>query len=64
MYQPAPGKPYAEPNISVNGQRLGAVGKFTYLGSTFSRTVPIDDEVNNRLAKASPAFGRLKLCAG
>ncbi len=34
MYQPASGKPYTELNISVNGQRLGAVGKFTYVGST------------------------------
>ena len=60
MYQPAPGRPYTEPNISVNGQRLSVVDKFTYLGSTLSRTVTIDDEVNNRLAKASAAFGRLR----
>jgi len=25
MHQPAPGKPYAEPNITVNRQRLNAV---------------------------------------
>ncbi len=43
MYQPAPGRPYTEPNISVNGQRLSVVDKFTYLGSTLSRTVTIDD---------------------
>lgn len=60
MHQPAPGKPYVEPNISVNGQRLNVVEKNTYLGSTLSRTVVIDDEVNtSRLAKASAAFGRL-----
>ena len=53
MYQPAPGKPYSEPNISVNGQRLGAVGKFTYLGSTLTRTVTIDHQVNNRFANKS-----------
>ena len=35
------------------------VEKFTYLGSTLSRTVAIDDEINTRLAKASAAFGRL-----
>ena len=33
--------------------------KFTYLGSTLSRNVVIDDEVNARLAKTSVAFGRL-----
>ena len=59
MHQPAPGKPYVEPNITINGQRLNAVDKFTYLGSTLSRNVVIDDEVNARLAKASAAFGRL-----
>ena len=35
------------------------IDKFTYLGSTLSRNVVIDDEVNARLAKASSAFGRL-----
>ncbi len=51
MYHPAQGKPYTEPNISVNGQRLSAVGKFIYLGSTLYLTVTIDDEVNDRLLK-------------
>ena len=59
VYQPAPGKPYKEPTITVKGQRLQVVDKFTYLGSTLSRVVHIDDEVNARTAKASAAFGRL-----
>ena len=59
VYQPAPGKPYKEPTITVKGQRLQVVDKFTYLGSTLSRVVRIDDEVNARIAKASAAFGRL-----
>ena len=59
MHQPAPGKAYIEPSISVDGHRLNVVDKFTYLGSTLSRNVVIDDEVNARLAKASVAFGRL-----
>ena len=59
LHQPAPGKPYVESNITINGQRLNVVAKFTYLGSTLSRNVVIDDEVNVRLAKASAAFGRL-----
>ena len=36
------------------------VDKFTYLGSTLSRVIHIDDEVNARTAKASAAFGRLR----
>ena len=43
----------------MKGQRLQVVDKFTYLGSTLSRVMHIDDEVNARIAKASAAFGRL-----
>ena len=53
VYQPAPGKPYKEPSVTVKGQRLQVVDKFTYL-------VHIDDVVNARIAKASAAFGRLR----
>ena len=60
VYQPAPGKPYKEPTITVKGQQLQVGDKFTYLGSTLSRVVHIDDEVNARIAKASAAFGRLR----
>ena len=59
MYQPAPGKPYFEPNITIKGQRLSWVEKFTYLGSTLSKSIVMDDEVNTRFTKASAAFGRL-----
>ena len=52
MYQPAPRTPYHDPTITVKGQKLQAVE----LGSTLSRAVNIDVEVNNRLAKASSAF--------
>ena len=60
MYQSAPNQPYADPSISVKGQTLEAVNKFTYLGSTLSSNVVTDDEVNCRLAKASASFGRLR----
>ena len=60
MYQPTPGKPYQEPSIEVKGQKLKNVEDFTYLGSTLSGSANIDAEVNNRIAKASSAFGRLK----
>ena len=36
VYQPAPGKLCKEPAITVKGQRLQVVDKFTYLGSTLS----------------------------
>ena len=52
-----PGKPYKEPTITVKGQQLQVVDKFTYLGSTLSKVVHIDDEVN---AKAWAAFGWLR----
>ena len=51
LYQAAPGKPYKEPTITVKGQRLQEVDKFTYLESTLSRVVHIDDEVNLELPK-------------
>ena len=60
VYHQAPGKPYEEPTITEKGQRLQVVDKFTYLGSTLSRVVHIDDEVNIRIVKASEAFGRLR----
>ena len=60
MHQPAPGMPYRAPSIAVKGKELTAVDKFTYLGSTLSRVVHIDEEVTTRIAKASSAFGRLK----
>ena len=44
VYQPAPGKPYKEPTITVKGQRLQVVDKFTYHESILSRVVYIDDK--------------------
>ncbi|GFS09126.1 hypothetical protein ElyMa_006612800 [Elysia marginata] len=60
MYQPAPGKPYTEPTVTVNGVKLAVVDRFTYLGSTLSRNVHIDDETDGRIAKASATFRRLR----
>jgi len=60
MHQPALGNQYVEPSIQVHETNLKAVDKFTYLGSTLSRAVYIDDEINCRIAKASAAFGRLR----
>ena len=44
----------------MNGQGLQGVDKFTYLRSTLSRAVHIDDELTARIANASVAFGRLR----
>ena len=44
----------------MKGQPLQVIGKFTYLRSTLSRVVHIDDEVNARIAKANAAFDRLR----
>ena len=44
----------------MNGQKLQVVDKFTYLGSTLSRGVHIDDEVTARTTKARVFFGRLR----
>ena len=60
MHQPAPGKASAEPTINVNGQKLPAVDRFTYLGRTLSRAIRIGGEVDMRIARASAAFGRLR----
>ena len=60
MYQPAPSKEYTESTITVNGEALKTVDKFTYLGSTLSRNVRINDEAVLRIAKASAAFGNLR----
>ena len=59
MHQPVSGKPYVEPNITIKGQRLKVVEKFTYLSSTLSKFIDMDKEVNTRQAKASAVFGWL-----
>ncbi|BHF78562.1 hypothetical protein SprV_0602167500 [Sparganum proliferum] len=52
--------PPPPPQISVNGTHLQVVENFPYLGSTLSCHNKIDDEVANRISKASQAFGRLQ----
>nr|VZI50588.1 unnamed protein product [Spirometra erinaceieuropaei] len=62
MHQPPPNSstPPNTPQISVNGTQLQVVENFPYLGSTLSSKTKIDDEVANRISKASQAFGRLQ----
>ena len=60
LFQPTPGNQHQEPSITVKGQNLKSVENVTYLGSTLSHTANIDAEINNRISKASSAFGRLR----
>nr|VZI17688.1 unnamed protein product [Spirometra erinaceieuropaei] len=63
MHQQPPNSataPNAPPQISVNGTQLQVVENFPYLGSTLSRNTKINEEVANRISKASQAFGRLQ----
>ncbi|CAH1249728.1 Hypp8672 [Branchiostoma lanceolatum] len=59
LHQPAPQEAYRTPYITIGETELKAVQQFTYLGSTISSDARIDKEVDNRLAKANSAFGRL-----
>ncbi|KAJ1200347.1 hypothetical protein NDU88_004171 [Pleurodeles waltl] len=64
LHQPAPQKTYTEPTITAEGEILKAVDKFTFLGSTLSRSVNIDNEVDTRIVKAGSSFGRLRELVG
>ena len=59
MYQPAPGRPYTEPQILVKGSALEVVNHFEYLGSTLERTGSLDKEISSRIQKAAASFGNL-----
>ncbi len=60
MYQPAPGKSYVDPLVTIEGTTLKPVKKFCYLGSILSNSATIDDEVIQRIAKANSSYGRLR----
>ncbi|VDL94263.1 unnamed protein product [Schistocephalus solidus] len=60
MHQQPPSAEYNVPRINVNGAQLKNVETFAYLGSTLSRNMGIDEEVAQRISKASQAFGRLQ----
>ncbi|KAL8561980.1 hypothetical protein ACOMHN_001306 [Nucella lapillus] len=66
MYWSPPREAYCPPRISVDDTSLNAVEQFTYLGSVISSDATVSKDLNNRLARASSAFGRLskKSCDG
>ena len=47
------------PSHQLNEDSLNAVDNFVHLGSILSSTLSLDEELNAKLGKASPAFGRL-----
>ena len=56
MCKPTPAAPLTKPAITVGDQKLAVDDNFTYLGSTLSRTVAIDDDVIYRIKHAGTAF--------
>ncbi|VDM01197.1 unnamed protein product [Schistocephalus solidus] len=61
VHQRPPSAEYNAPRINVNGAQLKNVETFAYMGSTLSRSTRINDEVAQRISKASQAFGRLQV---
>ena len=59
LHQPAPREEYHPPHITIGVDVLKPVHQFTYLGCAITSDAKIDREVDNRLAKANSAFGRL-----
>ena len=59
MYDPAPGSPYIEPIIFVEGNKLDVVHSFVYLGSTLSEGCSLDREISFHIERASRSFSAL-----
>ena len=54
------GTPSNTQAVSIDGTLLPTTVGFTYLGSIISNNCSIEREINNRISKASAAFGQLK----
>ena len=59
MYDPAPGSPYIEPTIFVEGNKLDVVYSFVYLGSTLSGGCILDWEISFLIERSSRSFPAL-----
>ncbi|KAJ7426266.1 hypothetical protein WISP_17475 [Willisornis vidua] len=59
LYQPALQEVFHHPHITIGESELKLVQQFTCLGSIISSDGKIDKEIDNRLAKAYRAFGKL-----
>ena len=60
MFLSGPHTNYLYPTITLKGQKLQSVDKFTYFDGTLSRNVLINEEADARISKASTAIGRLR----
>ena len=60
LFQPAPKEAFHQPHIRIEDTELKSVQQFKYLGCLISSDGKIDKDIENRLAKASCAFGRLQ----
>ena len=58
-YDPAPGSPYIEPIIFIEGNKLDVVHSFVYLGSTFSEGCNLDREISFHIERVSQPFSAL-----
>ena len=59
LYQPTPRVAYSHPHISIDGTKLNAAERFTYLGSVISSDATVSKDLDNHLSKASSSFRRL-----
>lgn len=51
---------FPETPLQVDGKNLKYVRTFTYLGSIVNSSASLDDEIINRIARATSAFGKLR----
>ena len=58
--QPPPVHEFPDIPITIDGNNLKYVKTFTYLGSTVNSNASMDDEIVNRISKATRAFGKLR----
>ena len=58
LHQPPPRGVYSPPQINIEGTSLNSLEHFTYLGSIISTDATVNKDLDNRLTRASNAFGR------
>ena len=59
LHQPTPGFSYTPPVVKVYDTPLRSVDKFSYLESTLSQNLVVDDKISVQLSGAGDAFGNL-----
>ena len=64
IYDSTPGSPYIEPIIFVEGNKLGVVHSFIYLGSTPSEGFSLNREISFRIERASRSFSAFNNVCG